>query len=316
MKDESGSEQAAGVGDRSQWPGHSDRHTVTVHGHELSYRTGGDGPVVLLVHGMAGSSSMWKPSIPLLEPHVRYLAPDLPGHGRSAKPRGDYSLGAQASVLRDLLATLGHDRVTLVGQSLGGGIALQFAYQYPERCERLVLVNSGGLGEEVSPLLRGLALPGIDVLAPLAFQPVYATVVDTMAGWLRRVGLQPSPSALEQWRSYCSLIDGDTREAFLATLRAVVDHRGQRVSASDRLHLAAALPTLIVWGDEDVIIPVEHAHDAHAAIPGSRLELFEGAGHFPHCDDPVGFTRVLLDFISTTDPARLTREEWELQLSG
>ncbi|MSV84458.1 MAG: alpha/beta fold hydrolase, partial [Actinobacteria bacterium] len=105
--------------------------TVNVHGHEIAYRTGGKGPVVLLIHGMAGSSSMWKPILPLISAEVTYLAPDLPGHGRSDKPRGDYSLGAQASMLRDLLSTLGHQRVSVVGQSLGGGIALQFCYQYP-----------------------------------------------------------------------------------------------------------------------------------------------------------------------------------------
>ncbi|MHB1139868.1 MAG: alpha/beta fold hydrolase [Microthrixaceae bacterium] len=291
--------------------------TVTVHGHEIAYRTGGDpdGPVVLLIHGMAGSSAMWKPILPSISPHVRYIAPDLPGHGRSAKPRADYSLGAQASILRDLLATLGVDRVTVVGQSLGGGIALQFCYQYPERCERLGLVCAGGLGEEVMPLLRALTLPGVDLVLPLAFQPLYRDVVDTAAGWLGRLGLQPAPAATETWRSYCSLIDPDARRAFLHTLRAVVDHRGQRVSAADKLYLAAAVPTLIVWGDADPIIPVAHAHATHDAIPGSRLEIFEGCGHYPHDEDPARFAEVLLDFVATTEPAHLDDADWARQLA-
>ncbi len=292
----------------------SDLHHVTVHGHRVAYRTGGEGPVVLLVHGMAGSSDMWRPTIPLLSPHVTYVAPDLPGHGRSDKPKGDYSLGAQASFLRDLLVALGHESATVVGQSLGGGITLQFAYQYPERCERLVLVCAGGLGQEVNPLLRALTLPGADLLLPIAFQPFYRNVVDGVVGLMRRVGLQPTPVAMETWRSYCSLIEPETRRAFLSTLTAVVDVSGQRVSAHDRLYLATALPTLIVWGDADPIIPVEHAHETHEAIPGSRLEIFEGAGHYPHCEDPVRFAEVLLDFLETTTAARLTHEELASQL--
>jgi len=288
--------------------------TVNVHGHEIAYRTGGEGPVVLLVHGMAGSSSMWKPILSRIAPHVTYLAPDLPGHGRSDKPRGDYSLGAQSSLLRDLLTTLGHDRVTVVGQSLGGGIALQFCYQYPERCERLGLVCAGGLGEEVNPLLRALTLPGVDLVLPLAFQPVFRDIVNNAVGLLGRVGLRPAPTAQETWRSYCSLIDPDARRAFLHTLKAVVDHRGQRVSAWDKLYLASELPTLIVWGDEDAIIPVSHAYDTHAAIPGSRLEIFEGSGHYPHDEDPEHFADVLIDFIATTEPACFTDAEWAARL--
>jgi pimeloyl-ACP methyl ester carboxylesterase len=292
----------------------SDLQTVTVHGHEVAYRSGGEGPVVLLVHGMAGSSDMWRPAIPLLAPHVTYVAPDLPGHGRSDKPRGDYSLGAQASFLRDLMVALGHERATVVGQSLGGGIALQFAYQYPERCERLALVCAGGLGQEVTPLLRALTLPGVDLVLPLAFQPLYRDVVDGVVGLMRKIGLQPTPVAMETWRSYCSLIDPETRRAFLATLTSVVDVSGQRISAHDRLYLASSLATLIVWGDADPIIPVHHAHETHEAIPGSRLELFEGAGHYPHCEDPVRFAEVLVDFVQTTPAANLTQEEFARQL--
>jgi pimeloyl-ACP methyl ester carboxylesterase len=287
----------------------SDRRTIKVHGHEISYRTGGSGPVVLLIHGMAGSSSAWKPILEDLGEHATYVAPDLPGHGRSAKPRGDYSLGAQASFLRDLLAALGHDRATVVGTSLGGGIAMQFSYQHPERCERLVLVGAGGLGEEVSPLLKLLALPGLELVMPVAFQPFIRTGVEAVTGWFGKMGLAPAPKTNEMWRSYTSLMDGETRKAFTHTLRSVVDLRGQRVSAMDKLYLAADIPTLIVWGDEDPIIPIDHAHEAHAAIAGSRLEIMEGCGHFLYAEEPRRFTRLLVDFIETTDAAELHTED-------
>ena len=282
-----------------------ERRTVMVHGHEIAYRTGGEGPVVLLIHGMAGSSSTWLPVLDELGRHVTYLAPDLPGHGRSDKPRGDYSLGAQASILRDLLVTLGHQRATIVGQSLGGGIAMQLAYQYPERCERLVLVCAGGLGDEVMPILRGLTAPGLEYVLPIAFQPFIRSSVETVTGWFGKIGLRPAPATVEMWRAYTSLIDSDTRTAFLHTLRSVVDVKGQRVSARDRLYLTEQMATLIVWGEEDPIIPVSHAHDAHAAMVGSRLEVMEGLGHFPHCENPKEFARILLDFIATTEPAAL-----------
>ncbi|MCU1496700.1 MAG: putative hydrolase or acyltransferase of alpha/beta superfamily [Acidimicrobiales bacterium] len=280
----------------------TERTTISLHGHDLFYRRAGEGPVLLLVHGMAGSSATWKPAIEHLAEHFTVIAPDLPGHGRSDKPRGDYSLGAYASVLRDLLKHLDLGPATVVGQSLGGGITLQFAYQYPELCQRLVLVCAGGLGEEVSPLLRALAFPGVEYALPPAFAPVIANALAGATRLLGKVGLRPSPEVVQMWLAYSSLTDSDTRTAFLHTLRAVVDHRGQRVSALDKLYLAEQLPTLIVWGDADRIIPVQHAYDAHEAIPGSRLEIFEGCGHFLHAEEPVRFARLLRGFVATTEP--------------
>lgn len=292
-----------------------DLETVTVHGHEIAYRTGGSGPVVLLVHGMAGSSATWKPVMPLLTPHVTVVAPDLPGHGKSAKPRGDYSLGASASFLRDLLTRLGHDRATVVGQSLGGGVAMQFSYQYPERIERLVLVGSGGLGEEVMPVLKLLAAPGVDLALTPAFLPVFRDAGNAVGRALAKIGLRPSPQAFEMWRAYSSLTDSETRSAFVQTLRAVIDTRGQRISAHDKLYLSARIPSMIVWGDRDPVIPTDHAYAAHAAMPKSRLEIFEDCGHFPHFEDPVRFAEVLLDFIATTEPAKVTAEDLRLMLA-
>src|SRR5919198_4735596 len=118
---------------------------LSLHGHRVSYRTAGSGPVILLIHGITGRADQGDGVIPLLGERFTVLAPDLLGHGRSAKPRGDYSLGAYASGLRDLMIALGHRRATIVGHSLGGGVAMQLAYQFPERCERLVLIDSGGV---------------------------------------------------------------------------------------------------------------------------------------------------------------------------
>ena len=279
---------------------------ITIHGRTLAYRGGGTGPVVVLIHGMAGSSQTWDAVIPHLMEHATVVAPDMLGHGGSAKPRGDYSLGALASGIRDLLVALGHDRATILGQSLGGGVAMQFAYQFPERCERLVLVSSGGLGPEVSALLRLLSAPGAEYVLALGTMPGLRRASLGLAGFLEKVGLKPAPAAAEVLRSYHALGDPETRTAFMCTLRSVVDLGGQRASASDRLYLAAEVPTLIVWGDNDPFIPVTHAHSAHEAMPGSRLEIFEGSGHFPHRDDPDRFAHLLRDFINETEPAELS----------
>lgn len=289
---------------------HFELRQVEIHGHAVAYRTGGSGPVLLLVHGMAGSSSTWRFVLPALAEHFTVVAPDLPGHGRSAKPRGDYSLGAFANNLRDLLVALGHERATLVGQSLGGGIAMQFAYQFPERCERLALVSSGGLGQEVNPLLRALTLPGAEYVLPLACTNWLHGVGTSATSWLRGFGFRPSRRLVEIWESYGSLTDAETRTAFVYTLRSVIDQAGQRVNATDRLYLAAHLPTLIVWGDSDRIIPVQQALTAHEVLPGSQLEIFEGTGHFPHCEEPERFVEVLIDFVASTAPVPMTSSQW------
>ncbi len=280
---------------------------IMLHGDEIAYRVAGEGPAIVLIHGMAGSSATWHDVMPDLARDHTVLAPDLLGHGRSSKPGvGDYSLGAAATVVRDLMDALGHERATIVGQSLGGGIAMQFAYQYPDRCERLVLVGSGGLGREVSPLVRFAAFPGSEYLLPLAFNSLSRDVGRHLVDGLARIGLRTSPQVTEVRRACEALSDSETRAAFLRTLRAVVGTQGQQVGAGARLELTAGLPSLIVWGDRDPIIPVKHAYAAHEAMPGSRLEIFEGSGHFPHCEEPARFARVLRDFVACTEPAPRT----------
>lgn len=277
--------------------------SIEVDGTRLAYRLAGRGPVLLLVHGMAGSSLTWRRVMPALARRFTVLAPDLLGQGRSAKPRADYSLGAHANTLRDLLDALGFRQVTVIGQSLGGGVAMQFAYQFPERCERMVLVNSGGLGREVTFLLRMLTVPGFESAFPLFCTPLVREAGNRIAAALARVGVRSTPAGQEIWRSYASLADAASRRAFFCTLRDVIDLGGQSLSALDRLHRVAELPTLIVWGARDPFIPVSHALAAHRAIPGSRLEIFDDVGHYPHCEAPERFVAVLLDFIASTRPA-------------
>ena len=243
--------------------------------------------------------------MPALAERFTVLAPDLLGQGQSDKPRGEYSLGAHANTLLDLLDALGYRRATVIGQSLGGGVAMQFAYQFPERCERLVLVNSGGLGREVTFYLRALTVPGFESAFPLVCAPWLRDAGNRVASWLGRAGMRSSPAREEVWRSYASLADAESRQAFFRSLRDVIDSSGQAVSALGRLYRVAQLPTLIVWGSQDPFIPVSHAFAAHKAIPGSRLEVFDGVGHYPHCEAPERFVEVLVDFIASTKPARL-----------
>ena len=283
---------------------------ITLHGHRVTYRAGGEGPVLLLIHGITQASQTWDLVAPALTGRFRVLAPDLLGHGLSAKPRGDYSLGAFAAGVRDLLAALGHDRATVVGHSLGGGVAMQFAYQFPERVQRLVLVSSGGLGREVHSLLRAATLPGAEFLMPLICTARLRDAGNAVAGALGRIGLRAAPDVEEMWRGYASLADARTRQAFVHTLRTIIDPAGQRVSAMDRLYLASEVPTLLVWGERDGIIPVEHGRAAHASIPGSRLVTFSEAKHFPHREEPAAFVDTLIDFIDSTSPADIDEEQW------
>jgi pimeloyl-ACP methyl ester carboxylesterase len=288
----------------------SELHEIELHGHRVFYRAAGSGPVIVLVHGITSTSATWANLLPYLAERFTVIAPDLLGHGESAKPRGDYSLGAYASGIRDLLVALGHERATFVGHSLGGGVAMQLAYQFPEHTERLVLVSSGGLGREITLLLRAASLPGSELVLPVLAGGRVLGAGRAVGRLLGRVGLRVHTDVGEVLRGHASLTDGEARSAFLHTLRTIVDPMGQRVDASDRLYLARAIPFLLVWGGRDPIIPVEHARAAHRLVPGSRLELFPDAGHFPHLDDPLRFVRVLIDFVETSEPARVDAGRW------
>jgi pimeloyl-ACP methyl ester carboxylesterase len=275
---------------------------VAIHGHEIAYRQAGSGPVLVLVHGITSSSETWQRVMPVLADRFTVIAPDLAGHGESAKPKGDYSLGAHASVLRDLLLELGHERATFVGHSLGGGVVMQLFYQFPERCERLVLVDSGGLGREVNLLLRAATLPGSELVLSVLAGTRLLDVGARAGGLLGRLGLHVRTDLEEMGRGHSTLADHDARAAFIQTLRSVVEPGGQRINASDRLYLAEHIPLLFIWGEHDSLIPVSHGHAAHEQAPASRLEVFSSSGHFPQLDEPERFLDVVVEFIDSTDP--------------
>jgi pimeloyl-ACP methyl ester carboxylesterase len=287
---------------------------IELHGYRVSYKIAGDGPVVGLIHGITESAEVWRDVMPRLARHYTVIAGDLMGHGRSAKPRGDYSLGAYASGMRDLMGALGYESGTVVGRSLGGGIAMQFAYQYPEYTERMVLVSSGGLGRTVHPLLRAATLPGAELVLPLIAPRFAIRAGEAVGEALRRVGLHVRSDVAEMARGYASLNDSEAREAFRHTLRAVVDPGGQRVSALDRLYLAEDMPVLLLWGANDPIIPAAHGRRAHELIPHSRYVEFADSGHWPQLDDPERFADVLIDFIETTEPYQFDLERMKAQL--
>jgi pimeloyl-ACP methyl ester carboxylesterase len=288
--------------------------TLMLHGRSVTYAEAGSGPVLLLIHGMAGTYENWEAVVEPLARRHTVLAADLPGHGASEPGAGDYSLGSLAAGLRDLLITLGHERATLVGHSLGGGIAMQFAYQFPAATERLVLVASGGLGPEVNPVLRAAALPGANVFIAATASPG-RVAGSALARGLAAFGLRPSADVAEVARGYASLADSDRRAAFLSTLRNVVGPQGQRVGAGDRLYLTEDVPVLILWGENDRIIPAHHGEHAHEAMPSSRLEIFDGVGHMPQLEAPGRFVAVLERFLEETQPAPWDTKRWRTRLT-
>src|SRR3954447_8096206 len=287
-----------------------DAWQVELHGHRVIYRIAGSGPPVVLIHGMVNSSRHWEEVALRLADRYTVVAPDLIGHGDSATPRGDYSLGAHAASIRDLLAVIGVDHATVVGHSLGGGVAMQFFYQFPQRTDRLVLVSSGGLGREVSPLLRGAALPGAAALLRAA---AHRRVLDGL-WWsgerLRERGVATGVYLQAIARALRPLERAGARKAFTQPLGSVIDVHGQGVSARDRLYLLRGFPTLIVWGERDHTIPLAHGKEAHNAIPGSHFVTLPRAAHFPHLEDPAGLARALDDFISATEAFRIEDSDW------
>ncbi|GGJ50832.1 alpha/beta fold hydrolase [Streptomyces brasiliensis] len=287
-----------------------------VHGYRRAFRMAGEGPALVLIHGIGDSSATWADVIPDLARTHTVIAPDLLGHGASDKPRADYSVAAYANGVRDLLTTLGIESATLVGHSLGGGVAMQFAYQFPDRTERLILVSVGGVGREVNPVLRLVSLPGADLLLAALRLPGARLQVGLWAHLMHLLDTDLGQDASELLTLVDALPDETSRNAFIRSLRAVVDWRGQVVTMLDRCYLTEGMPTMLLWGDRDSVVPVRHAYGAHEAMPGSRLEIFEGAGHFPFHTDPARFLALVEEFTSTTPPADWSRDRWRELLLG
>ncbi len=287
---------------------------ANVHGYRRAFRIGGAGPALLMLHGIADNSLVWEPLFERLTQRYTVIAPDLLGHGLSDHPRADYSIDAFANGMRDLLTYLGYERVTLVGHSLGGGVAGQFAYQYPEMVERQILVSAGGVSRDVSPVLRALSLPFADNLVAALAVPGAMPALSLTLRAFQMVPLTVFHDNTELVHALERMPELASPHAFGRTLRSVVDWRGQVVTMLDRCYLTSSIPTLIVWGTRDSIIPVSHALLLHAAMAGSQLELFEGAGHFPFREQPERFLDALLDFLDSTIPATITRQDLQESL--
>jgi pimeloyl-ACP methyl ester carboxylesterase len=282
---------------------------VTLHGHRVGFQAAGDGDeLVALLHGITSTAEAWREVMPRLAERYTVVAPDLIGHGRSAKPRGDYSLGAYAAGVRDLLALLGFERATVVGHSFGGGIAMQFAYLFPEYVERMALISSGGLGKEVHPLLRAAVLPGSEWVLPLIAREAPVRAGEAVRSVAAKLGIEVGTDLAEFGRGYASLSEEGASDAFIHTMRSVIDPDGQRVSALDRLYLADQLPTLFVWGSDDPVIPVEHGRNAHRVVQNSRYVEIEGSGHWPMLDAPDRLHDELVSFMKETEPF-----EWSME---
>ncbi|MBF4162860.1 alpha/beta fold hydrolase [Nocardioides sp. CBS4Y-1] len=287
-----------------------------MHGHQRAFVKVGSGPVLLLLHGLGCDHTTWEPVIDTLAEHFTVIAPDLLGHGQSAKPRADYSVGGYANGMRDLLTVLGIDKVTVVGHSFGGGVAMQFAYQFPERTERLMLVASGGLGPEVTPVIRAITLPGFhQVMGALTLPGVRHAGIAGMRA-LSATPLRATRDLDEVADIYDSFKDPAARAAIRHVVRAVVDVKGQIVTMADRAYLTQAMPMCVVWGRDDQVIPVKHAGNAAALAPDARVEVIPHCGHFPHKDDPERFARIMVEFIGDNQPAVYSRARWRTLLKN
>jgi pimeloyl-ACP methyl ester carboxylesterase len=287
---------------------------VVLHGHRRAYVKTGTGPALLLLHGLGCDHHTWDPVLPRLSRHFTVIAPDMLGHGESDKPRADYSVAGYANGMRDLLTVLGIDKVTVVGHSLGGGVAMQFAYQFPERTERLCLVAPGGFGPDVSSLLKALTLPGAGLaVEALTAAPVRA-LGRTALRALSRSGLSCFRDAHELAEIYDRMGDAATRIAMRHVTRSVIDWRGQIVTMTDRAYLTEHMPMCVVWGAHDTIIPAHHADVARRSAPGARVEVLGHSGHFPHRDHPERFAKILRDFVAETAPASYRRNRWNAVL--
>ena len=293
---------------------HAELQHVIIHGHERAFVRLGEGPAVLLLHGLGCDHSTWAPVVESLARRYTVIAPDLLGHGSSAKPRADYSVGGYANGMRDLLTYLGIDRATVVGHSFGGGVAMQFAYQFPERTERVVLVSSGGLGPEVTPALRAITTPGFHQLMGVLTLPGIRHLGTLGMRLLSDAGVPHLRDLDEVADMYDSFKDARTRAAIRHVVRAVVDWRGQIVTMADRAYLTEVMPMCVVWGRNDAVIPVRHASNAGVLAPTARVEVIPNAGHFPHKDHPQRFVKILGEFIRSTEPAQHDRDRWRAML--
>lgn len=276
-------------------------------GGSIAYTLAGRGPALLLVHGLGGTRHTWQHLIDELARTHSVIAPDLPGHGESDPPAGDYSLGAHACALRDLMLSLRYRRFSLAGHSLGGGVALQTAYQFPERVDRLTLISSGGLGPEISAPLRAATLPGADaVVAALSRLPASVTS--------RALAAAPALVSGTDARQIADVLSGlrgaKQRTAFIKTARSVIDWRGQAVSAQRQTGLLHGVPVLLAWGSADTTIPPDHHRAFASRVPEAVTVEIAGAGHYPHETHTSQLLQPMQTFLASTEPFHYSETSW------
>jgi pimeloyl-ACP methyl ester carboxylesterase len=268
-------------------------HRVPLSCGAISYTQAGSGPVLLLIHDLGGTRRTWQHLIPGLARTHTVIAPDLIGHGLSDPPPGDYSLDAHACTMRDLLLTLGHPRASILGHSLGGGIALQAAYQFPERIDRMVLISSGGLGSALStpaPFTRRL----FGFFPALIGHSDARVLADVLRG----------------------LTDDQQRRAFLHTARTVMHRRGQTNGAGDQLSLLRRIPLLVAWGANDKTIAARHHRAFAKRVPHAVTAQIPDAGHYPHETAPAQLLSAIQNFLAATPRFRHVETGWVQQLSS
>ncbi|MBI4203271.1 MAG: alpha/beta fold hydrolase [Chloroflexi bacterium] len=258
----------------------------------VAYARAGSGPPVLLLHGLGGDYAVWGMNLPALASAYTVYAPDLPGHGGSARTRAPYTLDFGVGFTIAFLDTLGLERVTLVGSSMGGLVALAAAIRYPERTHALALASPAGLGRE---LPRAMRLASIPIVGPLlAFLDMRLG-----PGLLPTLFHQPhliNPAMLQEIHRMAS-VPGVQRAA-ISILRQGVNLGGLRpdLVQLDGLH-GFNRPVLVVWGQQDAVIPVSHAYRARAASPTAGVHILPGCGHLPQIEKAQEFNRLLLDFL-------------------
>ena len=272
----------------------AEHKTVSVWGLNIRYVQAGDGPVVLLLHGLAASLLTWYCNIDVLaSAGYRVIAPDLPGFGESDKPSHlDYSPDSAADFVYDFTQELELKRLSLVGSSAGGVIAGLFALEYPDMVEKMVLVGSGGFGREVSWFLRVISIP---VVGDLVYQPW----LNNRMGATKQLFYRP-PAILDELlpeMNRLKLLPG-ARSAMLRSVRSSVNLMGLRpqVYILERLK-SSPVPLMTIWGADDIIIPVSHAEAVRQELPESVVRIIPKCGHWPQMEQPSQFNPMLTSFL-------------------
>ncbi len=274
-----------------------ERRFVTVCNFQMSYLTGGQGEPVVLLHGLGADNSTWRKVLPELARHFTVYALDMFGCGQSDKPLIEYTVEAMAHYVRLFMDAVSIKQAHLIGHSLGGGIAMQTLYFSPERVQRVVLIDSGGLGRDVHWLLRMTTLPGAHRIIGMLTDPRSRLL--ELLGKMEEYEVRPLNAEFESEIPVTMgrLRDPDVRRSFLRMLRAVGSLSGQTVSALSRLPERADRQFLLIWGERDRIIPAAHGRAAATLLPNAHLVVIPNCFHQPHIEYPLQFLQLTLDFL-------------------